>query len=138
MAPKQQAVNEHGLTEWLAAAAKFQGRMGRVWRYPPARVMEDMADAFRTRPYIVWRWQADPAFQARVEALGGRVHQRPADYREPDRLAAGRNGKAAAARPGPLRGPLSRPCGPAPARRPGDGRAELNGPYRRENLGASV
>jgi len=84
-------VNEHGLTERLEAAAQFQGRLGRVWRYPPARVVEDMADAFRTRPYIVWRWQADPAFQARVENLGGRVPQRPPDYREPDRPAAWRS-----------------------------------------------
>jgi len=88
MAAKQQTVNEHGLTERLESAAQFQARLGRVWRDPPGYVVNDMANAFRTRPYIVWRWQADPAFQARVEALGGRVHQRPADYREPDRHEA--------------------------------------------------
>ena len=84
-------LNEHGLTERLEAAAQFQGRLGRVWRYPPEHVVEDMANAFRTRPYIVWRWQADPAFQARVENLGGQVHQRPTDYREPARPAAWRS-----------------------------------------------
>jgi len=69
-----QKLNEHGLTDKQERTARMQAKQSPAWS--PEFVIKDTAAALCLPAGTVWRWQKDPAYQARVEALGGRVYDK--------------------------------------------------------------
>lgn len=82
---KPEAVNQYGLTNKQERTAQIQARQP-VEMFP-AEAVKDAADALRVPHSVAWRWQSDPAYKARVEALGGRVHEKPEPWEVKARAA---------------------------------------------------